>query len=147
MMEHCNKILKSLIDSLFQMFYNLIKTNNNIILTTPNTDIGLFGIYGTHSAESCPLNNVDSAKNIIQTSLAINQIQEQKTKNRYKITNIIGQNHSALEHTFIWIIDAEDAHLIEQFCIDSKIATFNPIKIVLLLTFTDVVQSSKMKIS
>src|SRR5919198_332282 len=88
MMEHCNKILKSLIDSLFQMFYNLIKKYNNIILATPNTDMGLFGIYGTHSAESSPLNNVDSAKNIIQTSLAINQIQEQKTDTKSQISSV-----------------------------------------------------------
>jgi hypothetical protein len=109
--------------------------------------MGLFGIYRTHSTGSCPLNNVNSAKNIIQPSLATNRIQEQKTKNRYKITNIIGRYHSALKHTFISIIDPEDAHLIEQFCIDSKIATFNAIKLVSSLTFTDVVQSSKMKIS
>jgi hypothetical protein len=109
--------------------------------------MALFGIYGTHSTESCPLNNLDSAKDIIHASLAINELQEEETKNKYKITNIIGQYHSALEHSFIWIFDAQDAHLIEQFCIDSKIATFNAIKIVPLLTFTDVVQSSKMKIS
>jgi len=51
---------------------------------------------------------------------------------KYKI---IGRYHSGLKHTFLWIVDVEDPHLIEQFAVDSKTASFNEIKIVPLKTF------------
>jgi hypothetical protein len=62
---------------------------------------------------------------------------------KYKINAILGQYHSALEHTFLWVVDAEDPHLIEQFCIDAKIASFNAVKIVPLITINDVAERIK----
>ncbi len=64
----------------------------------------------------------------------------QKAKPLHKI---IGQYHSALEHTFLWVVDAEDPHLVEKFCIDGEIAKFNAVKIVPLITFRDVVDKCK----
>ncbi|MCA9820847.1 MAG: hypothetical protein KC440_09055 [Nitrosarchaeum sp.] len=45
----------------------------------------------------------------------------------YKIHKIIGQYTSALEHTFLWIVNADNTHMIQQFCIDSRIASFNSV--------------------
>ena len=57
----------------------------------------------------------------------------------YKINNVVGRYHSGLEHTFLWILDAEDPHLIQKLAIDSGMASFNEVKIVPLMTFEDVV--------
>ena len=42
--------------------------------------------------------------------------------------------YTALGHTFLWVLDAEDPHLIEQFWIDAGVTSFNTIKIVPLIT-------------
>jgi len=47
-----------------------------------------------------------------------------------------------LEHTFLWIFDAEDPHLIQQFVIEGGLASFNEVKIVPLMTFDDVVRET-----
>jgi hypothetical protein len=95
--------------------------------------MALYGIYGSHAVEACPLNNREVAEKVMALSFsdlaAVNQ--------KYRINQILGQYHSALEHTFLWVVDAEDPHLIEQFCIDSGVASFNAIKIVPLITFKE----------
>lgn len=101
--------------------------------------MALFGLYASHTTEACPLNNVNTAKGIVQQSGAAGKSLAKK----YKINKIIGQYHSALEHTFLWILDAEDPHLIQQFCIAAKIASFNAIKIVPLITFDEVIGQVK----
>ena len=101
--------------------------------------MALFGIYGSHTTEMCPLNNIEIAKTIVDQ---LDKGIEEQAKN-YKINSILGQYHSGLEHTFLWIVDAEDPHLIQQFCIEAKIASFNAIKIVPLITINEVVETVK----
>ncbi len=101
--------------------------------------MALFGIYGSHTTEACPVNNVNVARGITQQEA----VDRESLTKRYKINTIVGQYHSALEHTFLWIVDAEDPHLIQQFCMASGIASFNAIKIVPLITFNDVTQMVK----
>ena len=62
---------------------------------------------------------------------------------KYKINKILGQYHSALEHTFLWILDAEDPHLIQQFCMESGLSSFNAIKIIPLITTQQAVETVK----
>jgi len=62
---------------------------------------------------------------------------------KYKINKIVGQYHSGLEHTFLWILDAEDPHLIQQFAVESGMASFNEVKIVPLETFEGVAEGAK----
>jgi len=62
---------------------------------------------------------------------------------KYSISNQVNLYHSGLEHTFLWILDAEDPHLIEQFAVDSGMASFNEVKIVPLTTFQGVVEGAK----
>ena len=62
---------------------------------------------------------------------------------KYKIDKIVGQYHSALEHTFLWILEAEDPHLIQQWFIEGGGTKFNAAKILPLVTFDDVVEVSK----
>ena len=91
----------------------------------------LYGIYGRHTTEACPWNNVETAKKLKEMSESdlLSKAKE------YKIGKIHGQYHSALEHTFLWIVEAEDPHLVQQFSVDTGLASINELKIVPLITF------------
>ncbi len=93
--------------------------------------MSLYGVYGSHTTEACPVNN----KEIAQTLVQFSETDLEPIASKYKINKVIGQFHSALEHTFIWVVDAEDPHLIEEFCIETGLASFNNLKIVPLITF------------
>ena len=101
--------------------------------------MALFGIDGIHTTDACPLNNDSSAKILLQAE----NINLEDLAQKYKINKILGQYHSALEHTFLWILDAEDPHLIQQFCIESGIASFNAVKIIPMITFQQVIETVK----
>ena len=101
--------------------------------------MALYGISGSHTTEACPLNNDTNAKLVLHAeNLNIEQIVQQ-----YKINKIVGQYHSALEHTFLWLVEAEDPHLIQKFCIDAGIASFNSVKIIPMITFQQVIETVK----
>lgn len=101
--------------------------------------MSIYGIYGSHTTEMCPWNNLETGKIILGQ---IDRGMEKQAK-KYKINRILGQYHSALEHTFLWIVDAEEPHLIQQFCVDEKVAAFNALTIVPLITFKEVVEGIK----
>ena len=95
--------------------------------------MALYGIYGKHTTEACPWNNIHTAKRL----LALAESDLESTAKEYKINGIIGQYHSALEHTFLWVFEAEDPHLIQEFCVATGVATINELKIVPLITFQE----------
>ncbi len=99
--------------------------------------MALFGLYGEHTVESCPLNNQDSKKAVRDGRITLED--PVLLKEKYKISQIIGQYHSALEHTFLWVIEADDPHLIQQVAIDSKLASFNSVRIVPLIQYADII--------
>lgn len=101
--------------------------------------MALFGIDGIHTTEACPLNNSNSAKIL----LAAENFKLETIGQKYKINKILGQYHSALEHTFLWVLDAEDPHLIQQFCIESGLASFNAVKIIPLITTQQAIETVK----
>ena len=101
--------------------------------------MALYGIYGRHEIDQCPWNNKERAKEVVE----IANSDLSKILPNYKIHNIVGQYHSALEHTFLWILDAEDPHLIEQFAVDTGVAKFNEVKIVPITEFNEVVAGAK----
>jgi hypothetical protein len=55
---------------------------------------------------------------------------------------MLHQFHSALEHTFLWIVEANNPHLIEDL-ISRGADRFNTIKIVPLITFQTVIERCK----
>jgi hypothetical protein len=57
--------------------------------------------------------------------------------------NIKEQYHSGLEHTFVWIAEADNAHSIEDLMIEAGVAKFNTLKIVSLRTLQHVIESCK----
>jgi hypothetical protein len=85
----------------------------------------LFGVFATHSPESCPLNNKESKKIFLGI--------EDKIKTnikKFNITKVVGFYMSVLEHQWIIILDAKTAHDIEQFCISVGISSISTVKIV-----------------
>lgn len=99
--------------------------------------MALYGIYGKHTVSDCPLNNKNHAQKLLEVKKAISNL------DKYKIKKIVGKYHSGLEHTFLWILDADDPHLMQQFALDTGIAGFNEIKIVPLTEFSQVLESAK----
>ena len=102
--------------------------------------MALYGIYGRHEIKDCPLNSSESRKLVLDLE---NPEKESDVCINYKINKIVGRYHSGLEHTFLWIIDAEDPHLIQKRAIDTGMASFNEVKIVPLMSFDDVINVSK----
>jgi hypothetical protein len=99
--------------------------------------MGLYGIYGSHSPESCPLNNVEIRRLVI---IMAEQLDKVLTKNN---VNMLQQYHSGLEHTFVWIVDAQDAHSVQNFMIESGWIKFNALKIVPLTEYKNVIEGCK----
>ncbi len=62
---------------------------------------------------------------------------------KYKINEIIGQYHSGLEHTSLWIFDADDAHLVDEFLLDIGATRYNEFRIVPLKTLAGVAERAK----
>ena len=96
--------------------------------------MGLYGIYGEHTQEACPLYNEQNRRFVLA-----NVPSQERDAQKYNV-KILHRFHSALEHTFLWVVEADNPHLIEQLM---AIRRFNTIKIVPLITFQDVVESLK----
>ncbi len=98
--------------------------------------MALYGIYGSHTTESCPLNNIKSRKIVLNSEDFQNIANKNKTK-------ILEQYHSALEHTFFWTVETENAHSAERFMIESGWAAFNAVKIVPLGRYQNLIEACK----
>src|SRR6266852_7771145 len=87
--------------------------------------IMLFGVFAVHSPESCPLNNQKSRKIFLEI-----QNKMKANARKFNISKVIGFYMSVLEHQWIIILDAKNAHDIEQLCIAVGISSINTVKIV-----------------
>ena len=75
--------------------------------------MALYGVYETHSVEACPVNDRGTAKALVNFAEA----DPTPLMKKYKIQSVLGQYHSAFEHTFLWVVDAENPHLVEEFAL------------------------------
>jgi hypothetical protein len=98
--------------------------------------MGLYGIYGEHTQEACPLYNEENRRSLLKAAPNLEKIAQ-----KYN-TKFLAQYHSGLEHTFLWIAEADNAQLIEQLMIMTA-GRFNTMKIVPLITFQDVLETCK----
>ena len=94
----------------------------------------LFGVFARHSPESCPLNNEQSKKIFLEIDKKI-----KKSIEKHNIERLIGFYMSVLEHEWVIILDAKNAHDIETMCIDVGISSTSTVKIVPLNEFSKVV--------
>ncbi|WP_100182405.1 hypothetical protein [Candidatus Nitrosotenuis aquarius] len=95
----------------------------------------LFGVFAVHSPESCPLNN-EQSKEIF---LGIEKKIKESIK-KHNIERLIGFYMSVLEHQWIIILDAKNAHDVETMCIDVGISATSTVKIVPLNEFSKVIK-------
>ena len=91
--------------------------------------MALYGIYGSHTVEACPVNNLGNAKALVSFA----ESDPTPLLSKYRISNVLSQYHSAFEHTFLWVVDADDAHLIQE-ALETGLASFNKLTIVPLIT-------------
>ena len=96
----------------------------------------LWGIYGAHNRHDCPVNNRETAKEVI----AISMMDLQPLLEKYGITTIVDMYHSGLEHTFVWVVKTTRPHDLEEFSIELGVARWNDLKFVPERTFEDVVR-------
>ena len=85
----------------------------------------LFGVFATHSPESCPLNNGKSKEILMQMDKKM-----EARMGANGVTKIVGFYFSVLEHEWTIILEANSAHGIEILCIEAGISAFNTVKIV-----------------
>jgi hypothetical protein len=98
--------------------------------------MALYGIYGEHTQEVCPLYNKENRQPVLTGSQNM-----EKNAQKYGV-KILHQFHSGLEHTFLWVVDVDNAHLIQDLMTRTA-GRFNTIKIVPLITFQEVIESCK----
>lgn len=96
----------------------------------------LFGVFATHSPESCPLNNTRSKKIFMEI-----QSKLKSSARKHNISRVIAFYMSVLEHEWIIILDARQAHDIEKLCMDVGISATSTVKIVPISDYRDVVKS------
>ncbi len=101
----------------------------------------LYGIYGRHTPETCPIQVPEYA----QVFVDIFEIDPERLAGTYGIRRIEAQYHSALEHTFLWIVDADRPHDIERFAVDTGLASFNALRIVPVHTFAETVEGLRKR--
>ena len=94
-----------------------------------------YGIYGSHTPDTCPIYHAQYARVFVD----IAERDPQELAEAYGIHQVEARYHSALEHTFLWIVEAEDPHLIEEFAVDTGLASFNTLEIVPIHTFGETV--------
>ncbi len=97
----------------------------------------LWGIYGAHNRHDCPVNNKETAKEVI----ALSESDLQPLMEKYGVTAIVDQYHSGLEHTFLWVVKTTAPHNLEEFCIELGVARWNDLKFVPERTFADVISA------
>ncbi len=96
----------------------------------------LWGIYGAHNRHDCPVNNRETAKEVI----AISTMDLQPLMEKYGITAIVDMYHSGLEHTLVWVVQTTRPHDLEEFSIELGVALWNDLKFVPERTFEDVIR-------
>ena len=99
-----------------------------------------YGIYGSHTPDTCPIYHERYARVFAE----IAELDPEELAEAYGIHRIEARYHSALEHTFLWIVEAEDPHLIEEFGVNTGLASFNMIQIAPVHTFDETVARLKV---
>ncbi len=108
----------------------------NVSAEDASAEPTLWGIYGAHNRHDCPVNNRETAKEVI----AISMMDLGPLLEKYGITSIVDMYHSGLEHTFLWVVETTRPHDLEEFSIELGVARWNDLKFVPERTFEDVIR-------
>lgn len=107
------------------------RTSDTRSVESASAEPTLWGIYGVHDKHDCPVNNRETAKQVI----ALHAMDLRPLMEKYGVTEIVDQYHSGLEHTFLWAVKTTQPHQLEGFSVELGIARWNKLKIVPLGTF------------
>ncbi len=129
--------MKSLKQSLLASILALVPFfAGNALAQSVSAEPTLWGIYGAHNRHDCPVNNRETAKEVIEISMT----DLQPLMKKYGITSIEDMYHSGLEHTFVWVVKTTRPHDLEEFTIELGVARWNDLKFVPERTFADVIR-------
>jgi len=93
----------------------------------------LWGIYGAHDKHDCPVNNKDTAIDVI----ALSKKDLKPLMRKYGVVKFVNKYHSGLEHTLLWAVETTRPHDLEEFTIELGLAKWNDLKFVPLRTFEE----------
>ncbi len=129
--------MKSLKQSLLASILALVPFfAGNALAQSVSAEPTLWGIYGAHNRHDCPVNNRETAKEVIEISMT----DLQPLMKKYGITSIEDMYHSGLEHTLVWVVKTTRPHDLEEFTIELGVARWNDLKFVPERTFADVIR-------
>ncbi len=123
-------LLYVLVISLLPLF-----TGSALAAEVSTAEPTLWGIYGAHNRHDCPVNNRETAKEVIAISL----MDLGPLMKKFGVISIEDQYHSGLEHTFLWVVKTTAPHKLEEFSIELGVARWNDLKFVPERTFGDVI--------
>ena len=113
----------------------LILASTAFFAASASAEPTLWGIYGAHNKHDCPVNNRETAKEVI----ALSKRDLKPLMEKYGVTAIVDQYHSGLEHTLVWVVETNRPHDLEEFTIELGVARWNELKFVPERTFEMVV--------
>ena len=116
--------------------YALIVASTSLFASIASAETALWGIYGEHNRHDCPVNNRETAKEVI----TISKTDLKPLMEKYGVTNIVDMYHSGLEHTLVWVVETSRPHDLEEFTIELGVARWNDLKFVPERTFADVIR-------
>jgi hypothetical protein len=108
----------------------------SLLAGTASAEDNLWGIYGAHSMHDCPVNNRETAKEVI----TISKTDLAPLLEKYGVSEIVDMYHSGLEHTLVWVVRTSRPHDLEEFTIELGVARWNDLKFVPERTFADVIR-------
>ncbi len=98
--------------------------------------MALYGVYGEHTQAACPLYNKEIRQDLLSGAPTLEKRAEKMG------VKMLHQFHSGLEHTFLWVVDAGNAHIIQEL-MERTAGRFNTVKIVPLITFQELIERLK----
>lgn len=105
----------------------------NVIGQNSKEEATLWGIYGAHDKHDCPVNNKDTAIDVI----ALSKKDLKPLMKKYGVVKFVNKYHSGLEHTLLWAVETTRPHDLEEFTIELGLAKWNDLKFVPLRTFEE----------
>ena len=118
------------------VFYASLIISLTFFAGTASAEDTLWGIYGAHNRHDCPVNNRETAKEVI----TISKTDLTPLMEKYGISEIVDMYHSGLEHTLVWVVQTSRPHDLEEFTIELGVARWNDLKFVPERTFADVIR-------
>ena len=118
------------------VFYASLIISLTFFAGTASAEDTLWGIYGAHNRHDCPVNNRETAKEVI----TISKTDLAPLMEKYGVSEIVDMYHSGLEHTLVWVVKTARPHDLEEFTIELGVARWNDLKFVPERTFADVIR-------